>query len=200
MNAGALKWRMHLLELGETAPDVYEWQPASKLQARIEHQNAGAIFAKQGIMARSVKITMRRRQGITLHNALELADDSKKHYFMTDINYDPPGFYTVTAAIIEPVKCIVERTKTGKGENNRPVVEELPPLVFPGYLTEKYLRQTQEAPMSYSETRYVLVTPKPMEIQTGELVKINGIPYESVIPHMLDPYRNEYEILRRQDN
>jgi hypothetical protein len=200
MNPGDFRWQVDVLDFAKVGPHSYGWVVKRRIWAKMEQQAVGAMFSRYGVMARSVKFTVHRLPDLTLHNALASAPPEAGHFFLTDINREMPGFYVVSAASVEPVDCVVERTKTVKGDNNRPVTEKLPELRFPGHLVEKYIRQSQEEPMSYSETRFVLVAPKVIEIQVGELVYVEGVPYEMVIPHTLDPYKNEFEILRRADN
>jgi len=198
MGTGEMKTPVDILEFVETKHNVYEWRAVAKAWAKVERQAQNSIYSKYGVTAKSVKLTMRKHSGLTQHNALSTAGYG--HLAISDIDRDAPGFFVLSAAMVEPVTCKAERTQTVMGQNNRPVIEALTPLVFPGYLTEKYLRQVQEEPMSYSESRYILVTPKPIVLKTGVLVYAGGFPCEVVIPHELDMYRNEYEIIRRFDN
>ena len=197
---GDFKYQVDILEIAETSPNKYEWIKKSTVWAIAEHQSGSNIFSKIGISAKSIKFTLRRGSAypeISLHNALVYEGS---HCFLTDINRDMPGYYVLTAALIEPVICSCTRSVTTIGELNRPEVTQLEPLIFPGCLTEKYLRQTQEEPMSYSEYRFVLVTPKVITLDVGRLVTIGGFQCAVVIPHLLDEYKNEYEVVRRFDN
>ena len=200
MQKSQREYRAELLEICETAPHTYEWQTKESIWAKPDHQNYRSLLSNNSIMQRSMKLTARRGGAypdITLHHALRF---DGLHCFLTDIDVDSPDWYVLTAAIVEPATCEAERTTTGMGELNRPDVERGEPLVFPGVLTEKYQRQTQGDPMSYSEARYVLVTPKCISLVVGEIVNIGDQPYEAVIAHTLDPYKNEFEVLRRRDN
>jgi hypothetical protein len=82
---------------------------------------------------------------------------------------------------------------------NRPVYSNPYTVTFPGCLIEKYMGHTQGDPMASIEKRYVLVTPKAIELLTGELVTISNNTYTILIPHVLDEYKNEYEIIERKD-
>jgi hypothetical protein len=199
-NAGDFGWRINILEYVKTRRNTYEWKIKSRAWAKLEKQTAGGIFSRHGITARAVKLTIQGCHDVTLHNAVAYADTEPGHLVLTDINREDPGYTVLSAAAIEPVRCRVERVRVETGDNNRPKTRKLEPLVFQGYLTEKYLRQNQQEPMSYSETRLVLITPKVITIMVGQLVTIGKTQYETVIPHMLDPYRNEFEILGRHDN
>jgi len=200
MNAGEFDCRIQILQLADMGGNAFEWRVKKNAWAKKEQVAANSMFSKYGITARSVKFTIHNDPDLSLHNAIAKAPPGTGHYFITDINRETPGYNILSTAFIWPSKCTVTRTKTLTDDKNRPVIEKLPPLIFPGYLTEKYLKQEQQEPMSYSEGRFVLVTPKVIEIQTGELITIGGAEYEMVIPHVLDPYKNEYEILRRADN
>ena len=206
MNISEFDRQADVLELVKASRNKYEWRPKSRIWVKSEYPQANtlyaknAIFASHGVVARSVKITTRMQSDLTMHNALQLKPPDGDHCFIVDINVDIPGFMVITAALVTPVLCRAERTTTGTGTLNRPETIKHRSISFPGVLTEKYLRQTQEEPMSVSEARYLLVTPKAINISVGELVHIGGLNYETVIKHDLDEYKNEYEILRRSDN
>jgi hypothetical protein len=200
-NAGELRDQIDVLELAELSNGAYGWVPVIRLWAKAEHQTGNNIFSKTGVSAKSIRFTIREWPRLTLHNALFFVSGKGEHCVLTDIDdKSEPGHYILTAALIEPVACKAERTTTSKGALNRPEVKQQDPVTFPGYLTEKWLRQAQEEPMSYSEIRYVLVTPKVIDISIGVLVEIGGKRYEAVIPHTLDPHKNEYELQWRGDN
>ena len=77
--------------------------------------------------------------------------------------------------------------------------DETEPMTFPGVLTEKYARHAQEWPMSTNDLVLVLVTPKPIVLRPGSLVKVRGTMWEVLVPHELDEYKNEYELGRLVD-
>ena len=54
-------------------------------------------------------------------------------------------------------------------------------------------------PYSTNAITYVLVTPKAIQLQRGGLVGVDGTNYEVQLAHVLDPWKNEYEIMRRED-
>lgn len=57
-------------------------------------------------------------------------------------------------------------------------------------------RHEQLEPMARNTICYVLVTPKAIALTSGSLVEIAETPYEVLLAHDLDPYKNEYEIKR----
>ena len=66
-------------------------------------------------------------------------------------------------------------------------------------MTEKYVRFDSLTPQDVTETTYVLVTPKPVTLHTGEVVTVGTDAFCVQIGHTLDPYKNEYEVVRKED-
>ena len=59
--------------------------------------------------------------------------------------------------------------------------------------------EVHESPYSTNIITYVLVTPKAVTLQRGSVVSVNGTDYAVLLAHVLDPYKNEYEICRTED-
>jgi hypothetical protein len=196
MNSGELKDRIEVLALSKV-DNTYCWITVLGVWAKTERLKNTNIFSKVGIGAKSVQFTIRKRE-LTLHNALRWKG---KHCFLTDIVETADRmYYEVTAALIEPKTCTVKRTgEPTFNKLNRPVYGEPTILTFPGCLTEKYLGYEQGKPMATTEIRYVLVTPKAVELTSGELVSIGNKTYTVEMPHTLDDYKNDYEISVRSD-
>ena len=190
--ADSARWKTaQVLELAETSPLTYEWRETGLIWAKAEHQKRRDLLSSNSVMQRTVKLTVRRGGAypeITLRHALRLVEG---HCHPTDIDGDDPGWLTVTAALIEPVACEAPAGGGAWGPGA---------LTFPGILAEKWLRQSQEEPMSHSEDRYMLITPKEIELAAGGLVTAGGTTCAIAVAHTLDPYKNEYEIVWRRDN
>jgi hypothetical protein len=196
VNPGELKDKLFVLIL-KRVQNTYTWESEADIWSKAEWLKGNNIFSSVGIGAKSIKFTIRKKSNLSLNNAFLWQG---KHYFLTDIIDIDRMYYEVTAALIEPRSCIVERTgEPSLNELNRTVYEDNQILTFPGCLTEKYLRYTQGEPMASTETRYVIVTPKPIELVVGEIVIIDNIAYTVIIPHTLDEYKNEYEISVKVD-
>jgi hypothetical protein len=196
MNPGEFKDKLSVLGLKQTG-NTYAWESTSGLWAKAEQLNGNNLFSKVGLGAKSIKFTIRKKSDLTLHNAFGWQG---KHCFLTDIIEKDRMYYEVAAALIEPRTCSVERTgEPVLNELNRPIYSEDTTVTFPGCLTEKYLGHTQGEPMATNETRHVLVTPKLIILVVGELVTINNTSYTVIIPHLLDEYKNEYEIMVKED-
>ncbi len=182
INAGKLEKKITLLTLGAVTGG-WAWQETGTAWAAITMTGKPALFSSVGLSARGAEITLRVRS-LTLDRAVRYRG---QHYFLTAADEDGKGFLKLTAATVEVVQC----TATPDAE---PVG-----AMFPGVLTEKYLRHEQQTPMAVNVICYVLVTPKAVELTPGELVDVAGTSYEILVAHTLDGYKNEYEIMRTVD-
>ena len=199
IDAGKLNKAAQVLELRETAPGVWEWTPVRRAWASITFQSKTNLFSKVGIGARDAAVIV-RRQPLTLPHALRWGDT---HLFLTSITPMGRNHLEVDAAVVETVACAAVRTEDTVGENGRPVHREAMRVTFPAVLTEKYVRYEREDTHAESETAYVLVTGKPIELKEGDLVTVREGPargtYHVQAAHWLDPYKSEYEMAWRGD-
>lgn len=197
MNPGELNEKVYVLKF-KNEENTYSWEQASCLRVKTERLTSNNLFSRVGLGAKSVRFTIRKKSDLTLHDAFRW---NGKHCFLTDIVNIDRMYYEVTAALIEPVLCTVERTKEPTlGELNRPIYDGSSHFIkFQVCMTEKYVKQIQEQPMTTIESCYVLVTPKVIELINGELVNINDVAYEVIVSHTLDEYKNEYEIKERRN-
>lgn len=181
--AGRLDQPLEVLELRETASGVWEWITLRRAWAQVEQTAKTNLFSKVGVGARDAAIVI-RRQSLTLHNALRWRG---QHLFLTSITHRDRNHLDVGAALVELTEC---RGDADEGETG---------IRFPGVLTEKYAKWDQPEPYSINQLTYVLVTPKGIALQRGGLVAVAGTNYEVQVAHILDPYKNEYEIVRTED-
>lgn len=190
MNPGELKHRINILALSRV-DRVYTWEVIDTVWAKYEDLNKTNLFSKVGIGVKSAKFTIRKRN-LTLFEAIRWQG---KHYFITDIVEIDRMYLEVTAAQIEPRVCIAKRITSVKDQYNRPIPSE-PEIIatFPACLVEKYLGYQQQKPQAMNEITYVLVTPKIIQLEVGDLVEIGEDTYNVQIVHELDEYKNEYEI------
>lgn len=198
--------KAELLALTETFPGLFEWTATGSLWVNFERTVKTNLFSKVGIGARNIEFRLRKQSGITLHNALRV---DGRFYFLTAITEVDQVIMLVSAADIQPVDCALIRNTEREGPNKSSVEELVEAFRYPGILTEKYLRFAQEEPMARTETMMVLVTPKPILMDSGDLVAIGEPPgegdedfrirYAVQVCHMLDEYKNEYEIYRKDD-
>ena len=199
IDAGRLNKAVHVLELRETAPGAWEWGPIRRTWTMLTIQTKKNLFSSVGIGARGAELIL-RRQPLTLHNALLRGE---QHLFLSAILPEGRLHLRVQAALVEPVTCLATRTEDTVGEAGRPTTAETMRMTFPGVLTEKYTRYEREETHAENETSYVLVVPKVVQLKASDLVTVQEGPAKGVyyvtICHVLDPYKNEYEIVLRGD-
>ena len=194
VDAGEFRERIEVLKLEQDAAGS-RWAADRTVWAKAEQQDKNNLFSTVGIGARSVLFTL-RRQPLTLHNAFRWKE---RHCFLTAIKEIDRMYLEVRAALVEPVPCTAFRMVETAGADKAPArtLERL--VEFPAILTEKYLGFVQNVPMAQTETTYVLVTPKRIELREADLVDVAGGRYAVRVCHTLDEYKNEYEIHRKKD-
>lgn len=199
VDAGSLSERLELLELRQTAEQTWEWVPIRRVWAKVEQTEKTNLFSKVGVGARDAAVVI-RRQPLTLHQALRWKG---QHLFLTSITKRDRMHLDVQAALVSVVTCIGQGYTTTVGAGNRPEKQEKPEQTFPGVLTEKYVRYETEDSYAKAKRLLVLVTPKAVELLEGDLVTVTQGPaaavYNVQTRHVLDEYKNEYEILYSRD-
>ena len=194
IDAGKLQDVLQVLKLAENPEGTWTWQNVRKARGQVELSTGRNLFSTVGIGARGAEIVL-RRQDLTLHNALLWGE---QHLFLSAILPEGRLHLRVQAALVEPVTCLATRTEDTVGEAGRPTTAETMRMTFPGVLTEKYARYEREETHAENETSYVLVVPKAIQLQASDLVTVQEGPAKGVyyvtICHVLDPYKNEYEI------
>ena len=197
-NAGRLRSNVIVLRI------VHEdtgccWVPCTTIRAEVTYPSGSNLFSKIGLGVRSVRLKIRVQPDLTLHDALMLGD---QHLFLTKITLEPDRIYCIVdAAVIPPVSCCVSRkTVETDSRHNRPTLSQISVYTFPACVTEKYGKLNQQAePQDTTEMVYVLVTPKTVALRAGEVITMQGESWCVQIGHTLDPYKNEYEIIRKED-
>ena len=177
IDAGQLRDPLLVLEMAEVPGGGWGWKAVRSAWGKVELTTSRNLFSSVGIGARGAEIIL-RRQALTLGNALRWGE---QHLFLTAILSEGRLHLRVQAALVETVEC-----RAGG-------------MVFPGVLTEKHLKWEQPEPYSINRITYVLVTPKTVELTRGKLVTAAGTNYEVQLAHVLDPWKNEYEIVRTED-
>lgn len=203
IDAGKLNQAVEILTIAESPADVWLWQSTRPARAQVtllsQSSTKRNLFSQVGIGARGAELIL-RRQPLTLHQALLWGE---QHLFLTAIFPEGRLHLRVEAALVSPVKCLATRTADTVGDAGRPSSAETMRITFPGILTEKYARYEREETHAENDTGYVLVAPKVITLQAGDLVTVQDGPAKGVynvqICHVLDPYKNEYEIAGRRD-
>jgi len=181
----ALKDRLQILRLDyDAASNTYAWAEERRTWASAEQDTQANLFSSVGVGARGVTFTIRKSLSLTLHNAFRWRG---RHCFLTSIVDGDPGFQVVKAALCEVAECRQDADKPSPG------------CLFPGVLTEKYVGHEQLDPHAEVTVDFVLVVPKPIVLAPGSWVTVNGAYFLVRCPHQLDPYKNEYEVRRKED-
>lgn len=194
---GQLKDKIDIVSIFVEAND-YSWNIKRSVWARVEPTTKRNIFSEQGFSAKLINILVRKCD-VTLHNAIRW---NQKHCIITDIIEKDRMYYEISAALIEPVICFAERENEPElDELNRPIYNDAANKIsFPAYITEKYVRQTEDVAMSTVESKYVLVSPKEIRLDDGNIVEVDGEPFEILVSHTLSDYKNEYEVRRYKNS
>lgn len=186
ISAGDLRDRIGVLQLQfQEERNQYQWDESRRLWADAQPDTRSNLFSSVGIGARGVTFVIRKHSGLTLHDAFLW---NGQHCFLTAIlPHGHPGYFTVKAALAEVRICRKDADLTPAG------------CTFPGILTEKSVKHEEPDLHAEVTTDYVLVTPKVISLAPGSWVTVDDAFYRVQVPHLLDPYKNEYEIRRRED-
>ncbi len=197
MNVGELSDIINILSV-EQVGNVYSWKELNSIFSKVKKSNSRNLYSFFGIGAKSIEFTIRKLEyeNLTQHNSINW---NGLHCVITDIiESDDKEYYVISAALVEPKTCTIKHTSKPTYNNlNNPVYSEPTIITFPAYITEKYVKYTQGQPMTTIESSIILITPKVISLNKGEIVTFNNKEYEVILDHVLDEYRNEYEILQR---
>lgn len=199
IGAGRLDQPLEVLELRQTSEGTWEWVPIRRAWAQVEQTSKTNLFSKVGVGARDAAIVL-RTQPLTLYHALRWKG---QHLFLTSITKLDRMHLDLQAALVSVVRCVGQGYTTTVGPGNRPVKQPGPERTFPGVLTEKYVRYETEDSYAKAKRLLVLVTPKAVQLLEGDLVTVTEGPaaavYNVQTSHVLDEYKNEYEIMYSRD-
>lgn len=179
VDAGELRERVAVLELKKAGETGWQWGPLRPSWAAAELSARKNIWSVHGIGATGVTFTM-RRQSLSTENALLWRG---RHCLITSVLPLGVNHLTVETALVVVSACEDKYTGT----------------TFPGVVTERYLGYEQREPHAVNSLRYLLVTPKQVNLIPGRLVRVDGVDWPILLAHTLDPRHNEYEIERVVD-
>lgn len=178
VDAGALNERIAVLELVRDG-STCQWSVLRRSWARGEISTRKNVYSVHGIGATGVTFVM-RRQKLDLGNAICWRG---RHCMITAIRPKGMMHLTVETALVVTSEC--EYVYTG--------------LKFPAIMTEKYLGHQELEPQAVNVLQHILVTPKVIELTPGRLVEVAGTRWPIQTAHLLDPWKNEYELKREVD-
>lgn len=161
------------------------WSKTRNCWAAVDLDLPRNIFSVVGVGTRGAIVTLRAETKFTMSHALRWRG---QFLYPTSVTLVPErDRYEVKAALCNPVDCQADMDRENHG------------ICFPGILTEKYVGHDQPDFHSEVTTTYILVTPKSIELRPGSWLVADGQYYLVLTPHLLDPYKNEFEIRRKED-
>lgn len=198
INPGELRNKINILNY-DCIDGVYKFNFDRELLVKSEIEFKRKNYSRFGIGADEVNnITMRYRNDISKLNAIEF---NGAHYLISSVeDIENRHMYLELVAIKQKLwLCEAFRNLLKKDEMNRPkqVLESV--YRFQGYLLEKYSGYDTEKVGSITNQTMILMTPKEIELKSGDIVEINSIRYNVELIHILDDYFNEYEIVVTKD-
>lgn len=175
------------------------WAPSRKRWASVALDTRRNIFSIVGVGTRGATVVIRPDLRLTLHQAIRWRGEFL-HLTAIAPNQERDR-QEIKAAICTPVTVTAKpQARTGRGEFNRPVVEQQSAYTFPGILSEMYHQNEADEIFRKEILRRVLVTPKAVILRTGDLVqKGEEAPYTVRQVMDLECYKNEYVLERRED-
>ena len=197
MNPGELRERAEILTLKET-DGIYRWEKEKAVWCRYQETGKKNLFSKVGVGAAGAEILL-REMPVDLTRAMRVRG---QFLFLTDIRREgtAPRGSKGQAAQGTPVTATVSRQRAGIGENGYPENTVETVAECPVCLTEKFLRSSDETAAVESTARLVAVAPKVLVCIPGDRMEIGGDTYRVEVCHTLEPYKNEYEIERVEDD
>lgn len=197
MNPGELRERAELLTLTQSG-NAWGWTVEKRIWCKYAETGRKNLFSRVGVGQAGAEIIIREIP-IDCGRALRVRG---QHLFLTDMTRTgiAPVYLKVQAAQVSPVTATVSRQRAGIGENGYPENRVETVAECPVCLTEKYLRSNDETAAVESTVRLVAVAPKVLVCIPGDRMEIDGAVYRVEICHTLEPYKNEYEIERVEDD
>lgn len=196
VNYGTLRERVQVMELQRDGA-VWSWQPVAETWAQIKVDGKKNLFSTVGIGARNAALVMRARD-IDLHHAILWKG---QYLFLTSIiMQDNRRYLDVQAALVQPVTCTAQERDFDRGAMGQAVERKGETITFPACITEKYVGyEDMEGRYAQAPITYVLVTPKAIELHVGQIVRMDGKAMGVMKCHVLDEWKNEYEVMCNRD-
>jgi len=178
---------------------TYDWCKVGNVAVRSEQSSKSNIFSAFGLAAKTVVFTMRTRP-LTLHHAILWRGN---HCLITSIEELDRNYIKVTTAVVQLVQCQKTRLIPGQGEDelNRPLQDREETISFPAVLTERYQRADRQWPNDMIIGNMLLVVSKHVPLlRAGDVIILpDARKYEVHLAHTTDPYKNECDVVSRED-
>lgn len=181
------------LSLSGTA---YSWVADQAIRAAVEQTDRTNIFSNISMGAVSTKFVIWNEIALTMHNAIL---HNNLHYMITGIK--PVGRkLEIAAAQLTPRTFQLYGATLTLDKYNRPSYgTSAVQKTFPAYLAEQYIRAVDQSPQTLRDEMYNLITPKAIDLAVGDVVVSGSVSYAVRARHMLDEYKNEYEVAAKED-
>lgn len=199
MNAGELTDKISILSLSSAVngtSTVFTWAGQKTIWAKAEQLDLPHVSYNR--MGKLVRFLVRKTE-LSPANAIHW---NNQFCMLTCVSEIGRQYLEVIASLTEPVTCGVVSYSSSLDQLNRPVLTQSKSMAFPGILAKKAGHETtyeQRKPMAEVTERKLLFAPKQVTLQPGTIVEAGGKRYTVTAMDDLDPYRNEYEILRKGD-
>lgn len=181
----------------------YRWEREYQAWASVVEDRRRNVFSAIGTAAMGVTVTMRHDGRFDLFRAMRWAG---KFLFPTAIEVgEARDRVAVKAAVCDFVSpCTATGYTTVLGKGNRPQKVEKTPLTFPGIITGKWSGYEKTDTHAAEDDMIVLVTPKEIVLEVGDLVTIEEQIIQAVYNvqkrHLLAGVnKNEYELAYSRD-
>lgn len=181
----------------------YRWEREYQSWASVSTDSRKNVFSSVGAAAMGVTVTMRHDDRFDLFHAMRWCG---KFLFPTAIEVgESRDRVAVKAAVCDFISpCTATGYTTVLGEGNRPQKVEKPPLTFPGIVTGKWSGYERNDTHAAEDNVLVLVTPKEIMLEVGDLVTIQEAILQAVYNvqkrHLLSGVnKNEYELAYSRD-
>ena len=197
MFVGQLDQRIEILDY-ILKNEKYIWDKKKAIWSYVEQDQKINIFSGYA-KAGTTTLFVVREQEIGMCNVILYQG---KYYLITGLKKLDRMYAQAQTAKLPVYDCQYTRYNPNNiilDNYNRPTNTNSTVTQFQGMLAEKYLGSQAETPQTISETGYILLTPKVIQLEQNEVVTISEGDYVIKSCHLLDEYKNEYEILRRKD-
>lgn len=181
----------------------YRWEREYQAWASVSTDSRKNVFSSVGTAAMGVTVTMRNNGRFNLSKAMRWGG---KFLFPTAIEVgEARDRVAVKAAVCDFVSpCTATGYTTVLGEGNRPQKVEKTPVTFPGIVTGKWSGYERTDTHASEDNVLVLVTPKEIVLEVGDLVTIEEQVIQAVYNvqkrHLLAGVnKNEYELAFSRD-
>lgn len=176
-----------------------EWKNLFSEWAHIEETGGRCIFSRFGTAGdKTIKIYLPNVWTVSPDMQFQI---NGQRYMIGNVINNNLDYLEITLAEVTPVLCKAERKERpvydeyGRPDDRRATIYE-----FEGVLLEKYAGyQSISNAYAAEESRMILITPKQITLYPGDLIEADKRRFYVQICHISERYKNEYEIVLKDD-